>query len=360
MMSLKDFLLVSPTTLITERFAKLLAEKQQSAAAANSRPQQQKRKPTAPETQASSKKKKRAENPEAPSIEALEIIDLDVLRALHAQRATLLSTEKAAQTKFHNFYMNTMAAGGRRRVVYQQKLSGERFGRFSPCDGLSFQNMDCAWRDTLVRDRTGRVMYTQLDMRKAHQAILLSIAEQHGWPTPKLRYYMEHTDEVLEMLVFDREQAKIIMLMLLYGGDVEMVTGYALPAFVSEYRHEMKGIAARLYAEYPALVERLQIKEAREDKRLYVFMSRVLQDREAMCMQTMVAFLTEAGHKIGAVLHDGLMVLENTAPNAVAIDDAFLARMSTYMFEKCQIRNIEVRRKDFGAPLAVKLETINE
>lgn len=298
-------------------------------------------------------KRKRIEDPLAPTIETIELIDLAVLRALHAQRGSLLSNRKGEQTKFHNFFTNTVAANGQRTVRYQQKLSGERFGRFSPCNGLSFQNMDRSWRDTLIRDRDGALLYEQLDMRKAHQSILLSIAEHNGWETPRLRHYIDHSEEVLDMLVFEREQAKTVMLMLLYGGNAAMASGHALPPFVEAYRAEMCGIAARLYEANPELVRRLQINEPTEYKRMYVFMSRLLQDREAQCMQAAVAFLVGAGWKIGALLHDGIMVHRRAER---PIDSALLEALRESIFSACRIRHIEFRVKEFGEPLPVQLQ----
>lgn len=335
---------VSLQTLIAERLDKLERDTEDERAKLKRRPASARRSPA--------KKKMRANlgDLSAPSIETLEVVDLDVLRRLHAQRATLISPLKAAQTKFHNFYTNTMAANGRRRVLYQQKLNGERFGRFSPCNGLSFQNMDRAWRDTLVRDRAGNVMYEQIDMRKAHQSILLSIAEHYGWPTPHLRRYMSHTDEILDSLPCGRDEAKTIMLMLLYGGNAELAIGWTLPSFVQEYRAEMKGIATRLYAANAELVRKLQIESATpplsEHKKMYVFMSRVLQDREAASMQAAVDYLVESGWVVGALLHDGFMVHKRAG---APLTDERLAAMSARVYERTQIRNIEFRLKDFGA-----------
>ena len=323
----------------------------------------QKRKATAAAATAQSpkaarrKQAKRTDDPNAPSIEAVEIIDLVLLRALYAQRDTLISKKQGQQQKFHNYYTNTIAANGTRTVRYMQKLSGEKFGRFSPCNGLSFQNMDHTWRDTLVRDRTGALLYEQLDMRKAHQSILLSVAENSGWETPRLRYYVENSDTVLDMFVFERDKAKTAMLMLLYGGNASMASGFELPSFVEAYRVEMKELAQKLYATHPDLVRRLSGgggggTEMSEQKRVFVFMSRFLQDYEAKCMQSAVEFLVGAGWKIGGLLHDGIMVRRRAD---VRLDDAVLARLTTHIFEKCKIRGIELRLKEFGPPLPVDL-----
>lgn len=280
------------------------------------------------------------------SIEVVEYVDMRKLQLLYARRKEFLPADKGQQTIFFNYYTNTMAANGERRVLYCQKDRGNKFGRYSPQNGTSLQNIRREVRATIARD-----IYWQLDITNAHPWILISLAESQGWEMPLLRNYVENREAMLAKFELPREVAKQAMLILMYGGNVKEHIGRYPPLFVSEMKRELVTLAKKMYENFPMLVKRLKSDKLDTHKRLYSFLSKILQDREAKCLQISVDFMRENGWNPGALIHDGLLVLKRS--DGSVIDNALLNRLAVRIEEECGLRNIHFVLKEFEAGLDV-------
>lgn len=331
---------------MTDDFERILSERNEvveqrrwdSLAASMPEPRAKERKPRA--------KRANEDAGDSHTIQVVEVIDTETLKRVYEQRHELLSSVESQQTLFLNFYRKTMDAKGQRVVVYQQKDAVQGFGRYHPREGTSLQGLCKPLRATLARD-----LYWQIDICNAHPLILLSITNENGWPTPKLEYYASHREEVLAMFKEGREEAKTTMLMLMYGGNAEARLGRALPPFVAAFRDELVWVAKRIFEKFPALVKRLKIDTSNDHTKLYSFMSRILQDREAKCLRAAIEFATSNSWKTGALLHDGFLLLKEgkSAPS-----QEFLAALSTHIEKICDVKNIRFENKDFGDALDLK------
>ena len=287
--------------------------------------------------------KKRAQqdrHDEENAIEVTEFVDVRKLKLLYERRREFLPADKGQQTIFFNYYNKTMAANGQRRVMYLQKDSGNKFGRYTPQNGTSLQNIRREVRATLARD-----LYWQLDITNAHPWILISLAENQGWQTPHLRNYAEHREEMLAKFGLPRDVAKQAMLILMYGGNVKEHIGRHPPLFVGEMKRELVSLAKRIYENFPDLVKRLKSDTLDRHTRLYSFLSKVLQDREAKCLQIAVKFMKEEGWQPGALIHDGLLVLKRS--DGAVIDKALLDRIAARIEDESGLKNIHFELKQF-------------
>ena len=297
----------------------------------------------------SKRAKKRAQQEQednTTSIEVIEYVDMRKLQLLYARRKEFLPDDKGQQTAFFNYYTNTMAANGERRVVYCQKDRGNKFGRYSPQFGTSLQNIRREVRATIARD-----IYWQLDITNAHPWMLISLAESQGWEMPLLRKYVENREEMLAKFGLPRDVAKRAMLILMYGGNVKENIGRHPPLFVGQMKKELVMLAKRMYENFPMLVKRLKSDNLDTHKRLYSFLSKILQDREAKCLQISVEFMREHGWKPGALIHDGLLVLKRS--DGAVIDRALLDKLAARIEEESGLRNIHFELKEFEPGLDV-------
>lgn len=281
----------------------------------------------------------RDENPRA-TIEVIEVVDIEKLQIVYENRLKLLENGQQ-QSVLINYYNNTMAHKGRRPVTYKQKDSGNGFGRFSPQNGTSLQNIRKEIRSTIASH-----LYKQLDISNAHPWLLLSHTEDLGWDTPCLRSYVSNRADVLASLEGGNTSAKRVMLAIIYGGDAEHIFGNNLPFFVEEFRKELATIAKRLYEMSEPLVKRLRCDELDIGKRYHSFLAKLLQDKEAQCLRAAVEFLRKEGWQPGALLHDGLLVLNRTD---ATIDDNLLNRLATYVETSTSNRNIRFQLKEFDS-----------
>lgn len=285
------------------------------------------------------KEEPREENPLA-TIEVIEVVDVEKLQIIYENRVKLLENGQQ-QSVLINYYNNTMAHKGRRPVTYKQKDSGNGFGRFSPQNGTSLQNIRKEIRSSIASH-----LYKQLDISNAHPWLLLSHTESLGWDTPCLRSYVSYRSEVLASLEGGNTSAKQVMLAIIYGGDAEHIFGKNLPFFVEEFRNELATIAKRLYLMSEPLVKRLRCDDLDIGKRYHSFLAKLLQDKEAQCLRAAVEFLRKDGWQPGALLHDGLLVLNR---KDATIDDNLLGRLATYIEERTANRNIRFQLKEFDA-----------
>jgi len=297
----------------------------------------------------SKKAKKRAQQDQeesTTSIEVIEYVDMRKLQLLYARRKEFLPADKGQQTAFFNYYTNTMAANGERRVLYCQKDRGNKFGRYSPQNGTSLQNIRREVRATIARD-----IYWQLDITNAHPWMLISLAESQGWEMPLLRHFVENREEMLAKFGLPRDVAKRAMLILMYGGNVKEKIGRYPPLFVGQMKKELVKLAKQMYENFPMLVKRLKSDKLDTHKRLYSFLSKILQDREAKCLQISVEFMRENGWKPGALIHDGLLVLKRS--DGAVIDRALLDKLAARIEEESGLRNIHFELKEFEPGLDV-------
>ena len=277
-------------------------------------------------------------------IQVVEVVDLEKLKLLHDNIDVLYADFKAKdqqKTLFMNYYDNTMKANGKRVVTYAQLEGRDDFGRLSPQNGVSLQNIRKDVRNTIAAH-----LYWQLDVSNAHPLILTSIVKHLQWNAPCLKRYVEHRQEVLDELQVPFEKAKRAILIIMYGGNASENIGRPLSPFAKKFRSELIGIAEKIFKVNPGLVKRLGVPRLNSHKQKYSFLAHVLQDYEARCLVAAHNILKERGFHVGALMHDGLLVLRRT--DGVTIDESLLSAISEHIDKTEQLQNIRFQLKEMG------------
>ena len=296
-----------------------------------------------PKGEPGSRKRKLELDDNNKKIEVTEVIDMAKLELIHKHRRKLFADlEQGQKTLFNNYYNNSVKANGKRLVIYQQKFGSENYGRFSPKNGVSLQNIRKEVRNTVARD-----LYWQLDISNAHPWILMSLVKHLNWETPHLLHYVNNREKVLNEMEVPFSEAKRAILIIMYGGNASKLIGKPLSKFAVDFRAELVQIAKKIYYVNPALVKRLKVEvlnEFNEHKCTYSFLSRVLQDFEARCLVAAYEFMKLKGWQTGALLHDGLLILKRD--DGSTIDEPLLKELTEYIEKNESLFNIKFQLKD--------------
>lgn len=322
MSALKSFFARTDEEIRTSRILELLKKEESNA------------------SKTTTKKRKHVVDEDNQTIQVVEVVDMEKLNLIYQHRRKLFeSLDQGQKTLFNNFYTNTLKENGRRVVIYQQKSGSDNFGRFSPKNGVSLQNIRKEIRNTIACD-----LYWQLDITNAHPWILLSLAKQMKWETPHLVHYVNNREKVLSELEVPFADAKRAILIIMYGGNASKEIGKPLSKFAAMFRAELVEIAKKIFASNTNLVKRLKVEELDEHKRVYSFLSRVLQHNEARCLVAAHNFLTANGWHTGALLHDGLLVLKRA--DGAVIDSAMLSALTEHIDKTENLQNIKFQLKE--------------
>ena len=204
-------------------------------------------------------------------------------------------------------YLHLMLAGGGTRQV--RYLQGEYCkGRLYAEGSLSLQGFSRGVRNYLAEG-----LYHDIDMANCHPTFAIAVAQKHGWPHKYLKHYVEHREDVLQMVTefacCTRDQAKVLMLRITFGGSWEkwlqeesLPSGVSQPSVIANYATELERMAVRVksaYADYPAL---------KQSNPLFSRLSLLLQDLENQVLGVMRSHLASEGYQPAVLMYDGLMV----------------------------------------------------
>lgn len=206
------------------------------------------------------------------------------------------------------------------------------FGRIYPERSLSLGSLRKEVRHTLAGE-----YYYDVDIANAHPVLLYQIAkkesEQCGCPFETIEYYVKNREQCLADVMnadnrITRDDAKNLFIVLTYGGGVERWWGKcgneeevpSLPAFVSEFKAELKTLSKLVCQRLPEVHQLMKTLKKTNPQRSTL--SLLLQDKERAVLEHMLTFFLdqkvlkkERNGNVNAVLcFDGIMIPKSQVP----------------------------------------------
>lgn len=182
-------------------------------------------------------------------------------------------------------------------IVY--KLSRSRAGQlgygryYSTIGGLETVEKEC--RGTLCRD-----YYHDIDIVNCHPVLLEQLAKNfYDKELPALSYYNKNRDEVLITISDNRDEAKTVVIRIIYGSKSTHQQTETLAYEIRDFTQFL--IANGDYADLWNAVKN-------EDNKYGTFLSYVLQTAEAGCMLAMKESLENDGWSVDVLCYDGVMI----------------------------------------------------
>jgi len=172
-----------------------------------------------------------------------------------------------------------------------------------------------------VRNLVTRYHYMDVDIKNCHPVLISLICKENGWECPRLMEYIKNREEVLKTVHRDRDRAKNLVLMTIYG----MAGGwrsYSCNSFVYRFGLELDGIKNKMKAKYPC-ISILETKLTGEKKNPFESaISLYVQEREHKVLMDTMALFKE--HEViqgdfTTLMFDGLYVPNK--PNTLEVLD---------------------------------------
>jgi hypothetical protein len=187
-------------------------------------------------------------------------------------------------------------------VEYRHSLSrfGKMgYGRLFSRVGAGLERLEKEARGTLCKE-----FYYDIDIVNCHPVILVQYAKtKYQKDLPYLRDYVEHREEMLGKIAVDRDEAKEMVIKVLYGGKTD---NYHLLPIANELQKFTKYLSEQ--EEHKDLFEECK----KEDNRYASFLSHLLQTEEVACMMAMKSAFEKNGWSVDVLAYDGVMIRKRT------------------------------------------------
>jgi len=175
------------------------------------------------------------------------------------------------------------------------KTGKKGYGRYYSRVGVGLEKLEREARGTLCAD-----YYHDIDIVNCHPVLLLQYAKRvYNMDLPRLKEYVKARDEFLAKLSESRDEAKDMVIKVVYGGRTD---NYVLIPLGQELHAFSRFLASR--EEHAELFE--DCKSA--DNRYATFMALLLQTEEVKCMLAMKRSLERLGWSVDVLAYDGVMV----------------------------------------------------
>ena len=169
------------------------------------------------------------------------------------------------------------------------------YGRLYSRIGAGLERLEKEARGTLCKD-----FYYDIDIVNCHPVLLVQYAKnRYNRDLPHLQDYVEHREEILTKIAENRDEAKDMVLKILYGGKTD--------------NHHLFPMACELQKFTRFLTEQPEHKELfdeckKEDNRYASFLSHLLQTEEVKCMMAMKTAFEKKGWSVDVLAYDGVMI----------------------------------------------------
>ncbi len=175
-----------------------------------------------------------------------------------------------------------------------------------------------AFMKGVVKSALCKKNYVDIDMVNAHPVFLENILKDKGLECPILSYYNNNRDKFFKKMDkkgLSRDNCKILLMRIFYNGSISAfckdhkLTEEDIPEFIYDLDKEIKNNSQTLLNTNELLKYRMK---AVENKGADYYnldgtaMSYYLQTIECRCLMVMLDYLKEKGHRVGALIHDGL------------------------------------------------------
>lgn len=169
------------------------------------------------------------------------------------------------------------------------------YGRLFSRVGVGLERLEKEARGTLCKE-----FYYDIDIVNCHPVLLVQYAKnKYNYALPLLAHYVEHRDEVLAKLSESRDEAKEMVIKILYGGKTD---NYHLLPIACELQKFTRFLTEQ--GEHKELFEECK----KEDNRYASFLSHLLQTEEVACMLAMKDCFENQGWSVDVLAYDGVMV----------------------------------------------------
>lgn len=207
----------------------------------------------------------------------------------------------------------------------KKKYANDQIGRIYADKGLSLQMFE-----RNIRACLGSKYYIDCDLTNCHTNIIKKIAEDHGLKYKALEYYAKNTQAVREEIArnydCDINQAKQILLVVMYGGKINVNKNPILKSLKSEivkianfiYNNEKYSNIKRIsekgsdelndfHNNLSQIVRKTDLIDE-YDKNKASVMALVIQSEELKCNLALDKSLTAQGRQVDVLIHDGCLV----------------------------------------------------
>ena len=212
-------------------------------------------------------------------------------------------------------------------------------GRFYAVKSLSMQSMPREIRHTIANE-----YYIDIDMVNAHPVILLHLCNQRQMFPKVLKRYVKNRDKLLDMLKVSRDDAKIVVLSLINGGNKAYDALEYKPKWLIDFKKEIE-IIHKMFATDKAYEKHVEKREADgiNQNHKASYMNILLCDFENKILINIYNHLKNPA--IAVLCFDGLMILKDAIYN--------LKECQEYIYEQLGIK-IELKVKPMDGGFEIK------
>ena len=212
-------------------------------------------------------------------------------------------------------------------------------GRFYAVKSLSMQSMPREIRHTIANE-----YYIDIDMVNAHPVILLHLCNQRQMFPKVLKRYVKNRDKLLDMLKVSRDDAKIVVLSLINGGNKAYDALEYKPKWLIDFKKEIE-IIHKMFATDKAYEKHVEKREADgiNQNHKASYMNILLCDFENKILINIYNHLKNPA--IAVLCFDGLMILKDAIYN--------LKDCQEYIYEQLGIK-IELKVKPMDGGFEIK------
>jgi hypothetical protein len=237
-------------------------------------------------------------------------------------------------------YKSIIDTNGYANVKYN-KTKDISFGRVFPNKSLGFISIRREIRQTLAKN-----YYVDIDVENCHPTMLLQICEHFGLECKVIKKYVSNRDKYLKHCIneygIDREQAKRLFIILLYGGSLDKwykdnnieIVDNSLTRFLCYFEKTIKAIGNILAANNKMIVDELQNKKDEEINNNSI-QAYYLQEYEYRVISCVYEYLNNNNYIVNndcAICHDGIMIPKDK------YNEKILEELSDEVFNKIGFR----------------------
>jgi hypothetical protein len=237
-------------------------------------------------------------------------------------------------------YKSIIDTNGYANVKYN-KTKDISFGRVFPNKSLGFISIRREIRQTLAKN-----YYVDIDVENCHPTMLLQICEHFGLECRVIKKYVSNRDKYLKHCMneygIDREQAKRLFIILLYGGSLDKwykdnnieIVDNSLTRFLCYFEKTIKAIGNILATNNKMIVEELQNKKDEEINNNSI-QAYYLQEYEYRVISCVYEYLNNNNYIVNndcAICHDGIMIPKDK------YNEKILEELSDEVFNKIGFR----------------------
>lgn len=237
-------------------------------------------------------------------------------------------------------YKSIIDTNGYANVKYN-KTKDISFGRVFPNKSLGFISIRREIRQTLAKN-----YYVDIDVENCHPTMLLQICEHFGLECKVIKKYVSNRDKYLKHCIneygIDREQAKRLFIILLYGGSLDKwykdnnieIVDNSLTRFLCYFEKTIKAIGNILATNNKIIVDELQNKKDEEINNNSI-QAYYLQEYEYRVISCVYEYLNNNNYIVNndcAICHDGIMIPKDK------YNEKILEELSDEVFNKIGFR----------------------